>query len=182
SNYKSGAKWLHIPNRLTATLCDWRRISFLKSDKDEMKLISEILKTSDDKESIVRLNTLINEDLGFSLFQEIEKAKIGLSDNLVENINFNQSKIRIEEKLNRDEFELFIKELTNKINIEVDETLCRSKLKKEDIDSVFLTGGTTYVPSVKRLFIDKFGENKVKQGDAFISVARGLALNSEIGA
>ncbi|MFA6918847.1 MAG: Hsp70 family protein, partial [Patescibacteria group bacterium] len=42
SNYKSGAKWLHIPNRLTATLCDWRRISFLKSDKDEMKLISEI--------------------------------------------------------------------------------------------------------------------------------------------
>lgn len=177
SSYKSGTKWLHIPNRLTTTLCDWRRISFLKGDKDEMKLINEIMKKSNDKESIIRLNTLVTEDLGFSLFQEIEKAKIGLSNSMIENINFHKSDIEIEEKISREEFELFINNLIKKISVSVDETLYRSKLKKENIDSVFLTGGTTYVPSIRKLFIDKFGKDKVKQGDAFISVTKGLALS-----
>ncbi len=180
SNYKSGIKWLHIPNRLTTTLCDWRRISFLKSDKDEMKLINEIGKTSDDKPAITRLQALIEEDLGFSLFSEIEKAKIGLSDKLKESIKFNKSAINIVEEIDRQEFEVFISDQISKISIGVDETLSRSELKKEDIDSVFLTGGTTYIPVIRQLFRDKFGADKIKQGDAFISVVRGLALSSVV--
>jgi hypothetical chaperone protein len=41
---------------------------------------------------------------------------------------------------------------------------------------VFLTGGTAFVPAVRRLFVDRFGEGRVAGGGEFVSVAEGLAL------
>jgi hypothetical chaperone protein len=45
------------------------------------------------------------------------------------------------------------------------------------IDSVFMTGGTSMVRALKKLFICKFGESKIKSGDNFNSVAMGLAYS-----
>jgi hypothetical chaperone protein len=45
----------------------------------------------------------------------------------------------------------------------------------ETVDSVFMTGGTSYVPAVRRLFEQRFGHEKLRYGDAFNSVASGLA-------
>ena len=39
-----------------------------------------------------------------------------------------------------------------------------------------MTGGTSHVPAVRRLFDRRFGAEKVHIGDAFRSVANGLAL------
>ena len=44
------------------------------------------------------------------------------------------------------------------------------------IDHVFLTGGTSFVPAVRRLFEALFGAGKVRGGGEFVSVAEGLAL------
>jgi hypothetical chaperone protein len=44
------------------------------------------------------------------------------------------------------------------------------------IHRVFLTGGTSLVPAVRRLFIDRFGVERVVGGGEFVSVAEGLAL------
>jgi hypothetical chaperone protein len=41
-------------------------------------------------------------------------------------------------------------------------------------DAVFLTGGTSRIPSVRQLFYDRFGATRVREGDAFTSVAAGL--------
>ena len=45
----------------------------------------------------------------------------------------------------------------------------------ETVDSVFMTGGTSYVPAVRRLFEQRFDHEKLRYGDAFNSVASGLA-------
>jgi len=42
------------------------------------------------------------------------------------------------------------------------------------IDSVFLTGGSSQVPAVQRLFGKKFGTAKLRTADAFTSVVEGL--------
>jgi hypothetical chaperone protein len=47
------------------------------------------------------------------------------------------------------------------------------------IDHVFLTGGTSFVPSVKAIFERRFGPDRVSTGDQLISIANGLALIGE---
>ncbi len=49
-------------------------------------------------------------------------------------------------------------------------------LPAEAIDRVFLTGGTAFVPAVRRLFEQRFGVEKLAGGGEFVSVAEGLAL------
>jgi hypothetical chaperone protein len=43
---------------------------------------------------------------------------------------------------------------------------------------VFLTGGSSFVPAVRRIFENRFGVSKIRTGDEFTSVARGLALRA----
>jgi len=43
---------------------------------------------------------------------------------------------------------------------------------------VFLTGGSSFVPAVRRIFEMRFGADKIRTGNEFTSVAHGLALKS----
>ena len=58
----------------------------------------------------------------------------------------------------------------------IDLALERAGAGPADIDAVFMTGGTSYVPAVRQLFAGRFGAAKLRFGDAFSSVAAGLAL------
>ena len=40
---------------------------------------------------------------------------------------------------------------------------------------MFLTGGTSFVPAVRRIFERRFGSNIVEAGNEFVSIANGLA-------
>ena len=43
-----------------------------------------------------------------------------------------------------------------------------------EVDAVFLTGGSSQIPAVRRLYAERFGEERVRTRDAFTSVAEGL--------
>jgi hypothetical chaperone protein len=58
----------------------------------------------------------------------------------------------------------------------VDRSLADAKLAPGQVDRVFLTGGTSLVPAVRRLFEERFGADRVTGGGEFVSVAEGLAL------
>ena len=60
----------------------------------------------------------------------------------------------------------------------VDRLMATVALKPAAIDSVFLTGGSSFVPAVRRIFIERFGADRIRLGDEFTSVARGLALRA----
>jgi hypothetical chaperone protein len=45
-----------------------------------------------------------------------------------------------------------------------------------EVEKVFLTGGTSFVPAVRKLFADRFGNERLMSGDQFESIAYGLAL------
>ena len=56
------------------------------------------------------------------------------------------------------------------------DTLVESaKALSVNVDRVFLTGGTSFVPAVRRIFESRF-PGQVVAGDEFTSVAKGLAL------
>ena len=50
------------------------------------------------------------------------------------------------------------------------------RLKLED-SPVFMTGGSSFVPAIRRIFEDKFSANvPIRVGQEFTSVAEGLAI------
>ena len=57
--------------------------------------------------------------------------------------------------------------------------LCRELVaRSEKPDMVFLTGGSSFVPAVKKIFETRFGKKRIRGGNEFTSVARGLALKA----
>jgi hypothetical chaperone protein len=60
----------------------------------------------------------------------------------------------------------------------VDRVLAASGVRGDEIDRVFLTGGSAFVPAVRGLFAERFGAEKIAGGGEFTSVATGLALRA----
>jgi hypothetical chaperone protein len=75
----------------------------------------------------------------------------------------------------RDAFEAWIADELHQIEACVDGLLASTGVAPADIDAVFLTGGTSFVPAVRRIFESRFGSAKVATGNEFTSVAMGLA-------
>ena len=60
----------------------------------------------------------------------------------------------------------------------VDRLLASTGIAAKDVDQVFMTGGTSFVPAVRRIFDERFGAAKIRAGGEMISVATGLALRA----
>src|SRR5437016_4640115 len=58
----------------------------------------------------------------------------------------------------------------------VDRVVCMAGVSPSDVDRVFLTGGSSFVPAVRGIFETRFGAERIRCGNEFTSVARGLAL------
>ena len=76
----------------------------------------------------------------------------------------------------RTEFEAWIREDVDHITATVDEALEKADVAATEIDKVFLTGGSSLIPSIQRIFSDRFGAERIASGDQFESIAYGLAL------
>jgi hypothetical chaperone protein len=177
STYEVGFKRMPIPTYVLSRLLSWNEMSLIR-EKSTRELIDLMLKTSDSKGAIEALHDLVMYNLGYRLFRAIEKTKIELSTNAKATVVFDDERIHIEEKVTRAEFEKFSAPLIDELEVCTDELLARapSDLK---IDSVFLTGGSSQIPSVRALFARKFGEDRLRTADAFTSVAEGLGRASD---
>ena len=106
----------------------------------------------------------------------MSKVKALLSAQESAPFRFSCAGLTIDTEVFRGDFERWIAEDVASMGAAVDAALKNSGLPPEAIDAVFMTGGTSFVPAVRRLFADRFGAEKLKFGDAFASVACGLAL------
>ena len=75
-------------------------------------------------------------------------------------------------------FEQWIAEELATIEGCVDSLLQDSDVLPADVDMVFLTGGSSLVPAVRRIFERRFGAHRIRTGSEFTSVAQGLALKA----
>jgi hypothetical chaperone protein len=83
--------------------------------------------------------------------------------------------VEISRSISRTEFEDWIAPELTAIETCVDSLLDTSGMAADQVDRVFLTGGSSLVPAVRRIFARRFGEAKLSSGGEFISVASGLA-------
>jgi hypothetical chaperone protein len=73
-------------------------------------------------------------------------------------------------------FEHWIAEDIARIAQTVDQLLETKGVPVDEIDSVFLTGGSSFIPAVRSVFETRFGAHRLADGENFQSVAFGLAL------
>jgi hypothetical chaperone protein len=89
-------------------------------------------------------------------------------------VQFSEARVHVDERITRADFEHFAAPLLDGLAGCVDELLARAQATPASIDAVFMTGGSSQIPSVRRLFAERFGEAKLRTADAFTSVAEGL--------
>lgn len=178
ARYKTMGKdeWVTVPRSIVHTLCQWHRIPLLRARKT-MEHIRLIKNNTDSPEAIDNLENIIDDNYGFFLFQTIEEAKCALSDRNRAVISFAERDLHIEEELGKDEFETINAGNFHSIAACIDEVIARSGLAAAQIDTVFLTGGTSKIPLIRALFIERFGQDKLENRDAFTSVAHGLGTS-----
>lgn len=170
---------LEVPTSITFKLRNWHLIPQLR-ERSMREYIKQIKHSADDKQAIENLENLIEDNYGFMLFQTIEKAKIDLSSYDNSRIVFKERGLVIKEGVVRSEFEYMIMDDVAKINRCVDSVLKDAGVTEREIDTVFITGGSSHIPCIRMIFVEKFGEEKMRQKDAFTSVAYGLGLSSTL--
>lgn len=173
-------QWLNLPMSYFTNICSWEKMNFLNSIPLRNAIGRSYVFSGRDQR-VKNLQILIDKNLGYSLFKNIEQTKIGLTNHDVFDFEFHQEGIDFCETITLEAFEKeIIGKNLEKIESYLDTYLANNQLTYTDIDTVFMTGGTSMVRPVQNMIKEKFGSEKVKSGDNFISVATGLAYSFKI--
>ncbi|ATB32449.1 Hsp70 family protein [Melittangium boletus] len=165
-------KRLPVPQHLMAKLLSWHEMSFIR--KKASQEVLELMLTSSDKPAEAEaLYDLVMDNLGYRLFRAIEAAKVRLSSEDETVLEFDEARIHLRERITRASFEAASEPLLQELR-QVTEGLLERCAGAGEVDAVFLTGGSSQIPAVRRLYVERFGEHRVRTRDAFTSVAEGL--------
>ena len=178
SRYKTEfGKVLPVPNWLYEHLERWHYLSFLKTRKN-MELLRQLQFQALAPEKIAALIDLVDHDLGYRLYQSTEAAKCALSAAADTQFRFAEAAVDIRKPVSRNEFESWIEPELGLIAGCVDRLLAHCNVASRDIDAIFMTGGSSFVPAVRKIFEHKFKHAPIRAGQEFTSVAEGLALHA----
>ncbi len=170
-------KFLPVPSWPYERLERWHYLSFLKSSST-LEILERIQRTASTPERLEAFVLLIRNELGYQLHEAVQRTKFDLSTSMESEFAFECGPVGIRKKVTRADFERWIADELNTISGCVDRLMAASSLDFSGIDRVFLTGGSSFVPAVRTIFVDRFGEEKVTGGEELTSVATGLALRA----
>jgi hypothetical chaperone protein len=155
-------------------------LSFLRT-REVHAMMRAAEKNALEPEKIAALRAVVEHDLGYRLHQAVQRVKVDLSAKEHAEFVLDTEALHLRTPVSRADFEGWIAPELARMESGLEELLRSTKTLAAQVDRVFLTGGTSLVPAVRRVFTDRFGEDRVQTGEAFTSVAYGLALMAERG-
>jgi len=175
SAYRSFDKSLIIPGRYFADFSNWSRLALMRNRRtlDELRRLE---RQAADPAAIARLIAVIDNELGYPLYDAIGRVKRSLSDHDRATFRFSGAGLQIEAEVTRAMFETWIADDLARIEATVDAAISASGVGSADIDRVFMTGGSSLIPAVHNIFARRFGADRVAVGGELTSIAHGLAL------
>jgi hypothetical chaperone protein len=178
SLYKSFDKVLEVPSNYYANFGRWNQLSIFKTLRDYQDL-KKLVRASLDPERLETFVELVEHDEGYPLYQAISAAKMALSRSEEVEFFFPPLGPHSKRVIKREAFETWIAADLAQIEAAIDEVLVKTHTAPDAIDKVFLTGGTSFVPAVRRLFENRFDRDRIESGGELLSIAHGLALIGE---
>ena len=174
TNYRSMGKSLEMPRSCFASFAQWHELSVMKTSRD-FRDFKEVARFSEAPELVGRFIRLIESDQGYTLYKSVSDTKEALSEQEVAPFEFRGPGFEIRDTVTRAQFESWIAPELEAIEAALETVLANATIGVRDVDRVFLTGGTSFVPAVRRIFERRFGPDRVEAGNEFVSIANGLA-------
>jgi hypothetical chaperone protein len=125
-----------------------------------------------------RLLRVLEEQRGHTLAMEVEDAKIALSDVGQVEIPLTWVEPGLSVAIGRTHLAGNTKELAVRIGKRIGICLQQAGLAAEDIDVVFLTGGSVQLAHVRRAIVEGVPDARVVEGDTFGAVGKGLTIEA----
>ncbi|AUD02543.1 Hsp70 family protein [Spirosoma pollinicola] len=172
-----GDKNLEVPIKQYQDLAEWSKVNFLYTTKLIMQT-RQILHQSHDKKRYSRLLNVLEHETGHTLLSAAEETKIALTDHQQHKALFDFIEEDFSITIKRDLFEKSIHGEVEKIAASARQCLQDAGVKKEDIDLVILTGGSTEVHSIQTEFKRLFPNAAIADENKLSSVGLGLAYES----
>ena len=164
-----------LPAWVYANLERWHTLSFLRT-RTTMDMLRTAERRAPEPEMIAALLTIVEHDLGYRLHQAVQHVKVDLSHQAEAEFVLDTDLLHLRAQVTRAQFEQWIAPELARIEVCLEDLMQKTGISPMQVDRVFLTGGTSLVPAVRNLFTQRFGEDRVQSGEAFTSVAYGLAL------
>ena len=180
STYSSFGKVLPIPNRYYSAFARWDQLALLRASRD-MREIRALVREALEPQKIQRLVETLDENYGYQLYRSVSRLKETLSQDEAALFEFEAGSISLKGGVRRATFEGWIAPELALIEQAVDAALADANLTPDDVDRVFLTGGSSLVPAVRAIFHRRFDPARIETGAELESIASGLALMGREG-
>ncbi len=178
SYFKSFDKLLEMPSSYYANFGRWNQLSIFKTSREYADL-KTLVRSSLEPEKLETFIDLVEHDEGYPLYQAVSATKMALSAEEEAEFHFPPLGKAGHRSVRRADFESWIAEDLARIEGALNDVLTTTNTSPNAIDKVFLTGGTSFVPAVRRIFTERFGQERIETGGELLSIAHGLALIGE---
>ncbi|MBM7045382.1 MULTISPECIES: Hsp70 family protein [Rhizobium] len=178
SFFRSFDKLLEMPTSYYANFGRWNQLSIFKTSREYADL-KTLVRSSLEPEKLETFIDLVEHDEGYPLYQAVSATKMALSADEEAEFNFPPLGKAGRKLVRRADFEKWIADDLARIEGALDDVLTTTRTSPDAIDKVFLTGGTSFVPAVRRIFTERFGQERIETGGELLSIAHGLALIGE---
>jgi len=169
-----------FPNLYTDALVNWQTaLELLQPETLRFLQLAQL--TGSHPARVRALESLLINNYAIRMFDEVERAKIYLSEALFALIRLKGEDIDVWQPLTRSQFESLIAQETRLIEACLQDTLARSGLQTEEIDAVVRTGGSAQIPCFIEMLGRIFGPDRIVLSDVFSGVTAGLAVRAGMG-
>lgn len=178
SHFKSFDKILEVPTNYYSSFGRWNQLSIFKTSR-EFEDLKKLVRTALEPEKLETFIDLVDHDEGYPLYQAVSATKMALSASEEAAFDFAPLGKGGHRTVRRSDFENWISDDLARIEGALDDVLETTNTPTSAIDKVFLTGGTSFVPAVRRIFTERFDADRIETGGELLSIAHGLALIGE---
>lgn len=168
----------NLPAGYFFDLATWQRINLLYAAK-AMTDLRQIRYEAARPELVDRLIDVVRHRQGHALAGKVEQAKIELTDRNETTMQIELTDETLRIAMTRAGLEEAIESAVGRVADTALKTLGEADVRADRITTLFLTGGSTAVPLLRRRMLSLFPEAAAVEGDMFGSVGLGLALDAE---
>lgn len=172
-----GNNVLQFPRNLLKKICSPAHITHLR-EKDTWEFLQHINKfglSEDDQMHMKNLFTLVECQLGFPLFHEIERVKVSLGKIPKDKFSYQFLDLFVEQEVTSEAYDQSVMPTIDEIMASMRDVFKQSGLSAKDVYQVCLTGGTSQFPLIQQKLKEEFGAEKIQEHNIYQSVVNGLA-------
>jgi hypothetical chaperone protein len=168
---------LDVPSGYFHDLATWSNINRMYEQK-VMSEVRQVRYEARQPELLDRLVRVLDEQRGHTLAMEIEEAKIGLSEAQKARIALDWIEPGLAAGVARKDLVGHTQPLADRITARIKICLDQAALAPDDIDAVFLTGGSVQLAHVRKAITSAVPSARAIDGDTFGAVGKGLTIEA----